>query len=316
MAALQGKKEQGYMSSLNGQKILIGLSSFSAVDPSPMDRLRESGCEIIDNPFRRRLTKTELLDLLSKEVAGLIAGLEPLDREVLKSSSLKVVSRCGSGMSNVDVDAAKEFGIKVFFTPDAPVDAVAEMTVGALLSMLRMIPQMDRDLHDGKWNKRIGVQLKGKTITIVGFGRIGKRVAALLKPFDVKIIAVDPNIKESIKGVDLLPLDRALREADIITIHSSGEKQLIGPREFEIVKQGAFILNAARGGLIDENSLVSALDKGKIKGAWLDTFSTEPYDGPLKKYPQVVLTPHAGSYTLECRKSMEMQTVDNLISGF
>lgn len=301
------------MKGLKGEKILIGPSSFSAIDKSPMERLNKAGCQVIDNPFKRRLTKPELSNLLKQGITGLIAGLEPLDREVLSGSSLKAISRCGAGLSNVDLKAAKEQGIKILYTPDAPTTAVAELTVGALLNLMRTISQMDRDLHDGKWNKKIGAQIKGKIVVIIGFGRIGKRVAALLKSFDAKIIGVDPNIKEGIKGVDLLPLDKALREADIISIHSSGEGQVIGPLEFELIKQGTFLLNAARGKSIDETSLIKALKSGKIKGAWLDTFDKEPYNGPLKKYPQVILTPHVGSYTAECRKIMEMEAVDNLI---
>jgi D-3-phosphoglycerate dehydrogenase len=304
------------MKTLHGEKILIGPSSFCDIDKLPLERLCETGCEIINNPFKRKLTKPELLDLLGRGVTGLIAGLETLDREALKNSSLKVISRCGAGLSNVDLLAAKELGIKVYSTPSAPTDAVAELTVGTLIAMLRMVSQMDDDLHDGKWNKRIGVQLKGKTVAIIGFGRIGRRVSMLLKPFDVRIIAVDPNIKEDIEDISFLPLDKALREADIITIHSSGEQQLIGPREFKLIKNGAFLLNAARGELVDEDSLVRALNENRIRGVWLDTFSIEPYNGPLRKYPQVILTPHIGSYTLECRKAMEMQAVENLIQAF
>lgn len=304
------------MVSLKGEKILIGPSSFAALDRAPMKRLLDTGCEIIDNPFKRKLTKSELIGLLSNGISGLIAGLETLDREVLERSSLKVISRCGVGMSNVDLEAAKKLGIRVFSTPDAPTASVAELTIGALLSMIRMIPQMDRDLHDGKWNKIIGFQVSGKTVAIVGFGRIGKKVAELLRPFDVKIIAVDPDIKEDAKGVRVLSLNDALKEADIISIHASGESKLIGKKEFSLIKKGAFLLNAARGGVIDEKALVQALEEGRVMAAWLDTFEIEPYEGPLRKYPQVILTPHVGSYTLECRKSMEMEAVSNLIDAF
>lgn len=304
------------MKSLKGEKMLIGPSSFSAIDKSPIEHLRRTGCEIIDNPFKRKLTKAELLDLLGRGITGLIAGLEILDRQVLEGSSLKVISRCGAGLSNIDLLAAKELGIKVCATPDAPTDSVAELTVGALLSLLRMVPRMDKDLHDGKWNKKIGVQLKGKTVAIIGFGRIGKKVADLLVPFNVRIIAVDPEIQKHGKGVEVMPLDQALREADIISIHCSGEGQVMGKNEFNLIKDSAFLLDAARGGVIDEDALVQALDQGRIRGAWLDTFNMEPYDGPLRKYPHVILTPHIGSYTAECRRSMEMEAVDNLISAF
>jgi len=299
--------------SLTGEKILIGPSSFASIDRSPMDRLLEVGCEVIDNPFKRKLTKTELLGLLDKGVTGLIAGLESLDLEVLEKSSLKVISRCGSGLSNVDLIAAKELGIKLCSTPNAPVGAVAELTLGAMLNLLRMIQQMDRDLHEGKWAKRIGSQLERKTVVIIGFGRIGRRVASLLVPFQTKILVVDPYLSGPVGPVPLVSLGEALPKADIITIHCSGEGCIIGEKELSLIKSGALLLNAARGGLVDENALTTALDERRIAGAWIDTFEEEPYTGPLARYPQVILTPHVGSYTVECRRQMENEAVENLI---
>lgn len=296
-------------------KILIGPSTFAALDSAPMDMLSQSGFEVVNNPFGRKLTRSELIQLL-KGVTGLIAGLESLDREVLANSELKVISRCGSGMSNVDLKAADELGIKIFSTPDGPTSAVAELTIGALLCLLRMIPQMDRNLHNGKWNKRIGTQLEGKTIVIVGFGRIGRRLAELLVPFKIKILLVDPFLQESKEEFPVLTIEEALPHADIVTLHSSGETEIIGANELNLIKPGAFLLNAARGDLIDEDVLVQSLENGKIKGAWIDTFKQEPYSGPLTKFEQVVLTPHIGSYTYECRRSMEMESVDKLLKGF
>lgn len=296
------------------QKILLGPSSFAQLDSAPVDRLISAGFEVVNNPFGRKLIKQELIELLPG-AKGLIAGLEILDEEVMRKSELKVISRCGSGLSNVDMEAAERLGIKVFSTPYGPTSAVAELTLGAMINLLRMISLMDRDMHEGRWTKKIGMQLEGKTVVVIGLGRIGRKVVSLLKPFNVRLLAVDPDVKEKIDGVEILPLDKALVEADIITIHSSGEQQIIGDDEFRLIKSGAFLLNAARGGLINEGALVNALESGKIAGAWLDTFGVEPYIGPLSKYPQVLLTPHVGSYTLECRRSMEMEAVNNLLSG-
>ncbi len=303
------------MNALKGSKVLLGPSTFAAQDPSPIERLAAAGCEIIKNPFGRKLTKQELIGLLPG-VKGLIAGLETLDAEVIRKSELKVISRCGSGMSNVDIEAAGRYGIKIFSTPNGPTSAVAELTLGAMLNLLRMVSLMDRDLHEGRWTKKIGMQLEGKTVVIIGLGRIGRKVVSLLKPFNVRLIAVDPDVREDIDGVEVLPLDKALTEADIITIHSSGEQQIIGDDEFRLIKRGTFLLNAARGGVINESSLIQAIEGEQIAGAWLDTFSIEPYVGSLTKYPQVLLTPHVGSYTLECRRAMEMEAVDNLIAAF
>lgn len=297
-------------------RVLIGPSSFAEVDAAPKNKLLDAGFEIIDNPFKRKLTQDELLNLLKENVTGIIAGLEPLNKEVLQQSNLKVISRVGSGLSNVDLAAAEELGVKVCSTPFGPTTAVVELTIGVILSLLRGVPQMDRALHQGKWQKMIGGQLQGKTVVIVGFGRIGSMLAKKLSVFHVKIIAVDPNLEEGPEDITLMSLSEALPLADIITFHSSGEECILAEKEFLLIKSGAYLINAARGGLISEGALVKGLESGTIAGAWLDTFSYEPYDGPLTKFDQVVLTPHIGSYTAECRKQMEMEAVDNLISSF
>jgi D-3-phosphoglycerate dehydrogenase len=296
-------------------KILLGPSSFAETDKTPLNRLLAAGYEVIDNPYKRKLTKNELFELLTPDVIGVVAGLEPFDREVLSHSRLRVVSRVGSGITNVDLQAAAELGIEVCSTPNGPTAAVAELTLGALLSLLRMIPLMDRALHQGEWTKKIGVQLEGKTVAIIGFGRIGRRVAELLASFKVKLLVVDPYLTADAVGDFIrLPLKEALTQADIVTLHSSGEECIIGEREFALMKAEVFILNVARGGLIAEEALVKALEDGKVAGAWLDTFKDEPYSGPLRKFHNVVLTPHVGSYTAECRWQMENEAVDNLLN--
>lgn len=300
---------------LQDTKVLIGPSSFGELDRTPLDRLIEAGCEVIDNPFKRKLTKEELVKLLDDGIVGLVAGLEALDRDVLAKSHLKVISRCGSGLANVDLKAAKELGIEVCSTPSGPTTAVAELTLAAILSLLRLIPQMDRDLHEGRWVKKIGFQLEGKTVVIVGLGRIGTRVASLLGPFGVRVLAVDPYLAPASAALPLLSLEEALPQADILTLHCSGESCLLGKKELALLKPGALVLNPARGGLLDEAALVEGLRTGRIAGAWLDTFEREPYSGPLTDCPNVLLTPHAGSYTRECRSGMEVEAVENLIKA-
>ncbi len=303
------------MKNLRGLKVLVSTSTFAEADKAPFKRLKATGLKVITNPFRRKLTKGELLKLFGKDVVGLIAGLETIDREVLEKSHLKVISRCGAGLDNVDLKAAKDLNIRVYSTPDAPVTAVAELTVAAMLSLLRNIPRMDRDMHNSKWVKRPGVQLNGKTVAIIGFGRIGQRVAGILKACGARLLAVDPAFSGIVSGVSIVKLEKALKEADIITLHSSGSYRLLGAREFGLMKREVFLLNAARGKLIDEKALVSALDSGRVAGAWLDVFKEEPYRGPLCQYEQVILTPHVGSYSKECRLRMEIEAAENLIAG-
>ncbi|MFH2047090.1 MAG: phosphoglycerate dehydrogenase [Pseudomonadota bacterium] len=295
-------------------KILIGPSSFAESDKKPLDRLLAAGFTVIDNRFKRKMTREELHTLLKEDVVGILAGLEPLDRDVLSQSHLKCISRVGAGMNNVDIEAAKELNIAVFNTPDGPTSAVAELTVGALVTLLRWLPQSHQALHDRKWVRKIGGQIEGKTIAIIGFGRIGRRVAELLAPFRAQLIAVDPFLVKSLTlPCPLLPMEEALSQADIITIHTSGDECLFDAAAFSLMKSGTLLLNAARGSIISEKALINALDKGIVAGAWLDTFEKEPYEGLLCSYENVVLTPHIGSYTAECRQNMENEAVSNLL---
>lgn len=296
-------------------KVLLGPSSFAEIDKAPLERLLNAGFEVVDNPYKRKLTRDDLLELL-QGVKGLIAGLEPLDRVVLEKSGLRVISRCGSGMTNVDLGAAQELGIIVRNTPLAPITAVAELTIGCMLSLLRQVPQADRDLHGKNWSKRIGRQLDGSCVGVIGFGNIGRKVAQLLLSFGARVIAVDPLSSGIEEGIPIVSLDEALKSADIVSLHSSNDSCILSEREFEMMKHGSYVLNAARGSLIDEEALRKALDSGRVTGAWVDTFNQEPYKGILCDYQQVILTPHIGSYTVECRSSMEMEAAENLINSF
>lgn len=305
---------------LEGVTVVIGPSTFGRGDPTPLDRLRQAGAHVVPNPYRRKLSEDDLRTLLPG-AAGLIAGLELLSREVLERSDLKVISRCGVGLSNIDLKAAEALGISVRHTPDLPTTAVAELTVGAMIALMRHLPAMDRDLHAGKWEKRLGRQLEGKTVLIVGYGRIGQHVALLLRPFNVRLLAADVNPALARKGgawdgVESVDVPEALPQADVVTLHASGEAEILGAREFALMKPGVFLLNAGRGGLVDESALCRALDRGIVAGAWLDAFVEEPYTGPLVRYPQVLLTPHVGSASVECRRRMELAAVENLLEAF
>lgn len=286
-------------------KVFISTSNFAQNDPAPLKALADAGFDVTLNPYKRKLTKSEALQLYP-QYDGVIAGLETLDEEVLMASTLKVISRCGAGVSNVDFNAAKKLNIAVCSTPNAPTVAVAELTVMAMLMLLRSVVVMNQDLHAGQWQKKLGFQLEGKTVVIVGFGRIGRKVAKMLEPFSVKIIPVDVNDR----------LSEALPKADIVTIHVNGEEELLGTQEFALMKQGVLILNPARGEVINEAAFIAALESGKVAGAWCDVFHQEPYQGPLLKFPQVILTPHIASNTEECRRLMEMQAATNLIAAF
>jgi len=297
-------------------KILIGTSSFGVTDDAPLRTLEAAGIDVVMNPYGRKIDDAELPALLSDDTVGIIAGLETLDRPTLSTSGIRVVSRVGAGMSNVDLEAARELGVLVYSTPDAPTRAVAELTLGAMLSLLRQLPPMDRDMHAGKWVRRLGRQLDQRTVAIIGFGRVGRRLASLLAPFGTRVVVVAPSLEEvHTDGLPVLTLDDALAQADIVTVHASGDERILDERAFSLLRERTLVLNAARGACISEPALIAALDSGRVAGAWIDTFEQEPYSGPLAAYDNVLLTPHVGSNTIECRVEMEQDAVDHLLTG-
>jgi D-3-phosphoglycerate dehydrogenase / 2-oxoglutarate reductase len=299
--------------------VVITTSSFAQDDPGPLDVMKERGLDIRINPHGRKLTRPETVELCSG-CAGIIAGTEIYDREVLeKLEAVKVISRCGTGIDAIDVPVLRRLGIKLFNTPDAPTLAVAELTIGLMLSLLRAIPLMDRETHQDGWQKRMGNLLTGKNVGIIGFGRIGRKVADLLAPFNCGITwyDVDQDMHTECAHLRCRELDELLKTSDIVTIHVSRAAGgcLIGERELRKMKQGAWLINTARGEAVDEEALYRAIERDHLSGAGLDAFQREPYEGPLKNLPQVILTPHIGSYARESRIEMEMQAVRNLLEG-
>ncbi|MBI2434727.1 MAG: hydroxyacid dehydrogenase [Candidatus Hydrogenedentes bacterium] len=297
-------------------RVAIGPSSFADEDPAPRRLLETAGVEVKENPFKRRLNEAEIIDHL-KDVDGLVAGLEPLNRRVLESAAprLKAVARVGIGMTNVDLEAAQALGIKVSNTPDGPVNAVAELTLAALLALLRRLVPTNAALHAGQWKKSIGAGLMGAKVLLIGYGRIGRRVAVLLRAFGAKVLVYDPYLDRGTLRDEELPvtLEEGLDEAEVISLHASGDTCLLDAHAFEKMRDGVLLLNSARGELVDEQALVQALDSGKVAGVWFDAFWQEPYTGPLTRYEQALLTPHTGTYTRQCRLDMETTAVQNLL---
>lgn len=296
--------------------VAIGPSSFAEKDRAPLSLLEAAGITVKPNPFGRRLTEAEIIDHLSG-VDGLIAGLEPLNRAVLASAQprLKALARVGIGVANVDFEAARDFGIKVSSTPDGPIDAVAEMTLAALLTLARRVVEANEALHRGEWAKSIGLGLRGTKVLLIGCGRIGRRVAQLLHAFGAEVLASDPALATASIPTGVIPVDleTGLAAADVISLHASGEDCILDANAFALMKPGVLLLNSARGGLVDESALLGALNSGIVTGAWFDAFWTEPYTGPLTGFSQVLLTPHTGTYTEQCRRQMESEAVQNLL---
>ena len=285
--------------------------SFGKVSDSALSLLKERFTKIKINDSGAKIPKEEVVNFYSNANYA-IAGLENLDRENLEClPNLKIISRVGIGLDNIDLEYANEKGIKVLNTPDPPTDAVAEMVITAALSLSRNIFSYNDDLHLGRWNKSIGNSLKKKNVFLIGFGRIGQKVAKHFQYFGSNVYYFDPLIENS--NFNKISFSEGLKNADIISIHSSSQNQIIGPKEFEKIKNGAIILNSSRGFHIDEVELAKSLKLGKIKSCWIDVFEDEPYSGDLINYDNAILSPHISTYTEACRLDMELEAVNNLL---
>jgi len=297
------------------KKVVIATTSFAKFNTGPLDLLEKNGIEAVLNPYGRKLNKDEVLGLC-KGALGIISGTELLDSAILEElNGLKVISRCGAGLDNIDLKAAQKLGIKVFNTPDAPTIAVAELTLGLILCILRKIHFMDSAIRKGGWEKITGNLLQGKKVGIVGFGRIGRKVAGILKGFSCELNYSDPYVEDGLLGLRRVPLEELLAWADIITVHVSGTEGILGEKELRQMKKGSWLINVSRGTVVDEPALYQLLKEGYLSGAGLDVFASEPYSGPLKELKNVILTPHIGSYAKEARIEMEMQAASNLVKG-
>ena len=297
-------------------KIAITTSSFARYSEEPLDLLRKEGIEYVLNDTGRTLTEDETIQLL-QGCTGVAAGTEPYSRRVLEAlPELKIISRCGTGMDSIDHECAKTKGIAVCNTPDGPTVAVAELTVGLMLMLLRQVPHQDRDIRNGVWKKRMGTLLNGKHVGIIGLGRIGHAVARLLEPFGVEIAYHDPFVDD--RNFSRLGLDPLMDWADIITLHCAKPENgatLLDLGRLSLMRPGSFVINVSRGGLVDEKALYGLLTAGHLGGAALDVYAKEPYAGPLKDMDNVILTPHIGSYAREARIIMETDTIKNLIAA-
>lgn len=296
-------------------QILISTSTFNLDNFSELAEIRKSGIEIKLNPFKTRLTNDQVTELLGTNTIGLIAGLETLNEKVLAAAAaLKVIVRVGTGLDSVDLAAAAKLEITVLNTPDAPTSAVAELTIGHILSLLRNIASTDRQIRNNIWQGQMGSLLETKTIGIVGFGRIGQRVADLVSAFGAKVIVSDPYLQT--QDYENCALDELCQKVDILTLHipyTESTHNLISAKRIESMKRGSFVINISRGGLVDEDALLQALQSGHIAGAALDCFEQEPYFGPLSKLENVQMTAHMGTYARETRDRMEREASELLV---
>ena len=291
-------------------KIMWTTSSFSIED-------FPENWEVIPNPYRRRLTEDEILQhILEYQPIGIIAGVEPLTEKILKAATnLKVISRCGVGMDSVDLMIAEKQGIKVLNTPQAPVVSVAELALAFIMSLARKLGEIDRSVKNGEWNKAKGYLVSGKTVGIIGCGRIGTHVARVLSAMGCTVLGYDPYLKNH-EICRMTDLETIWKEADIISLHvphTNDTHHLIDKAVLSKLQKDCLLVNTARGGLIDEEALYQTLLREEIAGAALDVFEEEPYNGPLCELKNnILLTAHVASSAREGRALMEQEAMDNL----
>lgn len=280
------------------------------------DPINEKGIKelekIADVTVKTDMSQEELIDEIGKYNALVVRSGTKVTREVIEAGkNLEIIARAGVGVDNIDVGAATEKGIMVVNAPESTSITVAEHTMGLMLTLARKIVLADKSVRRGEWNrsKFMGIELKDKVLGIIGLGRIGSQVSLRARAFGMKILAYDPYIDEESAesvGATLVELDELLKKSDIVTIHvplTKETKHLISRRELKMMKNSAYIINCARGGIIDEEALIEALENNEIAGAALDVFEEEPpSDSPLLEFDNVVLTPHIGASTVEAQR--------------
>lgn len=300
-------------------RILIATSPFGKCGRGPLDLLEDTGWQLVYNSFGRRLRDGEV-DELIRDVDGVIAGTEPYTARALAGAQrFKVIARVGIGLDSVDLTACRENGVLVTYTPDAPSQAVAELTAANILNLCRHVLPSDRSVREGAWNRFVGVLLRELTVGVVGVGRIGKLVCQLLLPFGPALLGCDlePD-SEFGREVGLTWVDKEtlFGESDLVTLHIPGNPSnhhYVDRGTLALMKTGSYLVNTSRGSVVDEESLADALLQWHLAGAALDVYEHEPYEGPLARFDNVVLTAHMGASARASRYLMELGAAEDLI---
>lgn len=286
-----------------------------------IDMLKQAGFEVDQ---RTGLKGDALKEALAAADGMIVRSETKVTAELLETPGrLRAIVRAGVGVDTIDVAAATRKGILVMNTPGGNTFSTAEHTITLMMSLARHIPAADASLHSGKWErgKFMGTQLAGKTLGVIGLGRIGREVAKRAAALDMKILGFDPVLspdKANQLGIEIAELDQLLQRADVLTVHTPLTPQttnLVGAREIALMKKGSRIINCARGGIINEEALADALSSGQLAGAALDVFTQEPLpaEHPLLKLPNLLMTPHLGASTVEAQESVALEAAQLLI---
>lgn len=300
-------------------KAVITTVPFGTVDPKPLALLQGAGIDYEINPLGRKLRPDEVAGVIG-DADIVIAGTEPITAAVMDACpNLKAICRVGIGLDSVDLLAARERDILVSYTPDGPSPAVAELTIGLMIDLLREVTKADRDIRAGTWFRKAGRRLSECAVGIIGCGRIGGGVIKHLSGGfpGVKILANDLQPIAAFDGqVTWADKQRIYKECDVISLHvplTPETQNLIGSAEFDQFKARAILLNTARGGVVNEADLAEALRSGRLGAAAIDAFEEEPYEGELRALDNALLTCHLGSMTEDCRARMEIEATEEAV---
>lgn len=303
-------------------KILVSSSHFETLCQDAHQLLLQAGHEIILHKGELPYMSFEEISAVAPGIDAAIVGLDDWTEAVFKiATKLKVVAKFGVGTDNIDKEAASRYGIKVINAPGMNSNAVAELTVGMMIGMLREIPMLHQAMTCGQWSRFIGTELEGRTVGLLGFGAIAQSVARKLQGFDVTILASDlyPNMDVAKKyGVRIVPADDVITCSDVLSLHipcTSETYHMFNDAVFARMKPGAYLINAARGPIVDTEALIRALRSGHIAKAALDAFENEPLcaDDPLFKTGKVICTPHTGAETKESYRRVSICVAQGVI---
>jgi len=307
-----------------GKKVLIGATNFSKYCAEAEQLLVNAGFELIKNPYQRPYTNEEL-KAFAPDVCAVIAGMESWNYNTISCfKQLKIIVKFGVGVDTIDLKAASEKGIVVGNAPGLNSVSVANMTIALMFAVLRKIVMYVNTTRKGGWVRDMSEDIDGKTIGIIGFGDIGRKVAKRLSGFDARILAYDTVPNEEIAkslNTEMVTFEKLIEESDIITIHVPNlpsTYHLISTPEFERMKKNAIIINTARGPIIDEKALIKALESGKLGGAGIDVYEKEPVDpdNPLLKIETVVCTPHTSAETYKAYHDIGMCAAQTIVDYF
>ena len=314
---------------MNKKGFMVDIKVFIAddVNEEKLAPLREAGVNVV----KETKLPPEELALRIKDADGLIVrSATKVTADLMdKAEKLRVIGRAGVGVDNIDTDAATKRGIVVMNAPDGNTITTAEHTIALLVSMARNVPQASAKLNSGIWDKKsfVGVELNEKTLGVIGLGRIGKHVAKIANGFGMRILAYDPFISEDQAvelGIELGTLDQVISNSDFLTIHTPVTEEtrgILGKEAFSKMKKGVRLVNCARGGLVDEDALIEAIEDDIVAGAALDVYTVEPLrpDSPLLNHPKIIATPHLGASTTEAQQGVALtvaeQMRDYLLTG-